>query len=72
MPNITKGAKSMNELQQAKQFLMYANIRKVALETGIHRNTLYNIVHGRHVPHLYNIQKILKLRDRGTLAQDAE
>jgi len=60
----------MNELEQAKQFLQYANISKVALETGIHRNTLYNIVHGRHVPHLYNIQKILKLRDRGTLAEE--
>ena len=72
MKILTKEEKQMNDLQEAKQFLSYANISKVSLETGIHKNTLYNIVHGRHIPHLYNIQKILKLKNKGTLAEDAK
>ena len=61
-----KKEKDMNEQEQARNFLFYANITKVAKEIGVHRNTLYNFLNDeKRTLHAYNLQKVLKLKNKG-------
>lgn len=49
----------MTKLEEAIEFISCFNLSKLADKTGIHRNTLYNMKNGKHIPHDYIISRIL-------------